>query len=533
MSFFDLPPSAINAAALDEFLSEQLPEGINLDYKRELTDSVYETIAAMANTYGGIILVGVDEDKSFDPALPIFPPRGVKRGDRERLVNKAYTLLQPPFVFDVKAVEASNGVPVLVIRVDPGRLDRPIVIAERDVHRVLFRLEGRNAPADRTRMAALFAEAPGAAAATAGPGNWEPQTHGRYPVDDMTRSTLVARIAVEASVPYDRLETAVIDGPVIDAFDDALRDAPLTRWLEVASSIPDVHFDASWNPLSVQHMSTSGLRMRRWRGAWHAGGSHMLDLPYGAQGALHLPYGLRAFSGRVALTLDATFDPDPAVAALQDADPAIPSRLRYGFSREKEKLTIGQLYKLIMALVDSALDVVAPATFAPILGMPAWERIGPTAYLGTQPQRADRSYAGIGSFLSVDRYIEQDVPPKPRACQHGPNDDPEDSAIRDDGRPSRRGQRLVDSAPARHGPRRVRGRPREPLKGYRGQRGMPERPHARPTAIRTIRFPSAPGPRLAARAVAESRAARKSIEVREATDGVYGSSQTPRVDISC
>jgi hypothetical protein len=52
---------------------------------------------------------------------------------------------------------------------------------------------------------------------------------------------------------------------------------------------------------------------------------------------------------------------------------------------------------------------------------------------------------------------------------------------------------------------------------YRGQRGMPDRPHVRPTPIRTTRLPSAVGPRDAARAVAEIRAARKSIDVREGT----------------
>src|SRR4051812_22489716 len=39
-------------------------------------------------------------------------------------------------------------------------------------------------------------------------------------------------------------------------------------------------------------------------------------------------------------------------------------------------------------------------------------------------------------------------------------------------------------------------------RSHRGQRGMRERPQARPTAIRTSRLPNGPGPRLAARAVA-------------------------------
>ena len=455
MSFFDLPLSAIDGAALESFLAERLSEGVNLDYKRELADSVYETIAAMANTYGGIILVGVDEDKSVDPALPVLPPCGVKRGDRERLINRAYTLLQPPFVLDVKAVQVSSGSQVLVVRVNPERLDRPIVIADRDDHRVKFRLEGRNAPADRSRMAALFAEPPGVGAATGVPGNWQ-LVQGRYPVDHMDRPTLVVRIALEAAVPYDRLDLAVIDGSARNAFEEAIRAAPLTRWLEITASVPDVPFDASWSPMSIQYTSTSGLTMRRWRGAWRPGDGRMVDLPYGAQASLQLPYARYALSGRVALVLDATFDPDLLVAAFDEEGSTVPNRLRFGFTKEREKLTIEQVYKLIMALVDSALDVVAPATFATILGVPTWQRIGPTAYMGTQPQRPDHSYAGIGTFLRVDEYIEDGTPPNLELANVGPMMIPRDLAVRDAGRTRRRGQGLDDAPPARHGSRRIR-----------------------------------------------------------------------------
>jgi hypothetical protein len=68
---------------------------------------------------------------------------------------------------------------------------------------------------------------------------------------------------------------------------------------------------------------------------------------------------------------------------------------------------------------------------------------------------------------------------------------------------------------------------------YRGQRGMPERPHVRPTAIRTMRFERAPGPRDAALIVAEIRAARKSMLVMDAMGGSLRLSPTIRVDISC
>jgi predicted HTH transcriptional regulator len=127
LSFFDLPPAAIDRSALDAFLAERLAESLNLDYKQELSDGVFETIAAMANTYGGIILVGVAEDPDH-PTRPLLPPVGVDVDVRERLINQSYTRLQPPFAPDVVPVPIEGGKVVLVIRVDSGRADRPIVL---------------------------------------------------------------------------------------------------------------------------------------------------------------------------------------------------------------------------------------------------------------------------------------------------------------------------------------------------------------------------------------------------------------------
>ena len=45
-----------------EFCLEGKPEGIHLDYKREFPDDLGKHIAAMANTLGGMILIGVDEE---------------------------------------------------------------------------------------------------------------------------------------------------------------------------------------------------------------------------------------------------------------------------------------------------------------------------------------------------------------------------------------------------------------------------------------------------------------------------------------
>ena len=51
------------------FLQEAIPEGVRLDYRRDFPINLEKTIAALANTEGGVILIGVEED-SERPRCP-------------------------------------------------------------------------------------------------------------------------------------------------------------------------------------------------------------------------------------------------------------------------------------------------------------------------------------------------------------------------------------------------------------------------------------------------------------------------------
>jgi hypothetical protein len=93
-----------------------------------------------------------------------------------------------------------------------------------------------------------------------------------------------------------------------------------------------------------------------------------VQTPFLGQASLLLPSSSHLISGRIALLLDAAYDPDPLVAESN----LLPSR---------PLLDLEGIYQLLRALLDTALDVAAPATFPRILGVPAWERIGPVVYL--------------------------------------------------------------------------------------------------------------------------------------------------------
>lgn len=70
-SIFGKPLSEVTIQDVKIFCDKQIREGVNLDYKRDLTSkSLLKTMAAFANTRGGFIIVGVD-DEDDKPRLPI------------------------------------------------------------------------------------------------------------------------------------------------------------------------------------------------------------------------------------------------------------------------------------------------------------------------------------------------------------------------------------------------------------------------------------------------------------------------------
>lgn len=70
-TIFSKPLHDVTMQDVRDFCHRQIREGINLDYKRDLSSkSLLKTIAAFANTRGGFIIVGV-EDKDDKPQLPV------------------------------------------------------------------------------------------------------------------------------------------------------------------------------------------------------------------------------------------------------------------------------------------------------------------------------------------------------------------------------------------------------------------------------------------------------------------------------
>jgi len=114
---YTAPIESITWQAVEDFLAQRVKEGSTLDYKSNWPDNLERTIAAMANTLGGAVLIGVEEAIDGSPKVP---PVGVEfvRGMEERVTNIVLSNITPP-LFPAVAVcpNATRDRAVMVIRV--------------------------------------------------------------------------------------------------------------------------------------------------------------------------------------------------------------------------------------------------------------------------------------------------------------------------------------------------------------------------------------------------------------------------------
>ncbi len=153
---FTAPVDEVTEDLLRDFLAQQIREGHIVEYKKVVTNEVVEVIASYANTFGGLVLIGVETRAAPDRDLPGDVP-GVPPDQKEALVNKINQLLDPPWWSPevIQVPWASTGNVVLVVRVDAATAPRPVM------YQGYFpvRMDGRKAKADRRLAKLLLDEA--------------------------------------------------------------------------------------------------------------------------------------------------------------------------------------------------------------------------------------------------------------------------------------------------------------------------------------------------------------------------------------
>jgi len=101
---FSIPIDNLNFQDVNSFCETRPREGLVLDYKLDFPRRLDKTIASFANTFGGHILVGVDETPAGEPVLPITGV-ALQPGLRERVVATALDAIYPPVYPEVRVVE--------------------------------------------------------------------------------------------------------------------------------------------------------------------------------------------------------------------------------------------------------------------------------------------------------------------------------------------------------------------------------------------------------------------------------------------
>jgi hypothetical protein len=105
---YTLAINEIDWSSIEEFCDQHIPEGSFLDYKEQFPKSIEKTIAALANTFGGVILIGIETDDSNKPKTPI---KGIEfeKGLSEKVISIIFSQITPPFIPEIKICQNLDG----------------------------------------------------------------------------------------------------------------------------------------------------------------------------------------------------------------------------------------------------------------------------------------------------------------------------------------------------------------------------------------------------------------------------------------
>jgi hypothetical protein len=156
---------AWTGADLEDFVAAKFPEGLRLEYKRELTlerktqrAEAAKDVSGLANAQGGLLLYGIEEDDGEDPLPKAIVPI-TDEGLQTRLENVLDDALAPRASFQAATVPVGNGV-VIVIRIEP-QLGEPVMVQGYGEYRYYRRSGTRTIRMSASEVAEAHAKARG------------------------------------------------------------------------------------------------------------------------------------------------------------------------------------------------------------------------------------------------------------------------------------------------------------------------------------------------------------------------------------
>lgn len=123
-SLFGKPLNEVTVNDVKLFCDKQIKEGINLDYKKDLNPkSIVKAIAAMGNTRGGWLIVGV-EDKDDKPHLPVVGMDFVEHIELT-ITNIVLSHMSSPLIPIIHVCPPDKDDKTFVIMYVPESIDAP------------------------------------------------------------------------------------------------------------------------------------------------------------------------------------------------------------------------------------------------------------------------------------------------------------------------------------------------------------------------------------------------------------------------
>lgn len=157
MDLFSADVDSISFASIEDFLAikapleQRPPEGLRIDYKIKEPRELSETVAAFANTFGGLLFIGV-ESRRTEYNFPIsLPGEAFVGGDiKARIAGKILSQVtpRPEFSIGVVPLPTQSDRAVVVVRVVAG-VWPPYEFSASNTLRIPVRI------ADTTRQATL------------------------------------------------------------------------------------------------------------------------------------------------------------------------------------------------------------------------------------------------------------------------------------------------------------------------------------------------------------------------------------------
>lgn len=139
------PINEISWDDIEEFCQQKIRENAYLDYKEDFPKYLENTISAMANTFGGVILIGVEADNENRPRLPL---KGIPfmRGLSEQVTSIILTNIIPPVFPEIQPCKNEAGDKAIIVVRVPQSHQTPHAISKNT--KVYLRTGDINNPED-------------------------------------------------------------------------------------------------------------------------------------------------------------------------------------------------------------------------------------------------------------------------------------------------------------------------------------------------------------------------------------------------